>query len=473
MKVTLIKPNIGRMLQGPYIDEGRMEPLQIGVLAGLTPARHEVAFFDDRMQCIPYDDPTDLVAITVETFTAKRAYEIAAEFRQRGVPILMGGVHPSLIPEECLEHADAILVGDAETIWPSIIADAESGRLQRIYRAPPGIAHPGARPRRDLFEGKGYLPMTLMQFSRGCHFQCNFCAVSRYFGGPHYAFMSLLRGLYGVRSRTLTDSNWRKVDEVVGEIASQKRKLIFFVDDNLCANRKAAKELFRALIPLRIRWVSQSSLDMLRDAELMDLMMRSGCLGQVIGFESITPGNLSEMGKGHNLHAFDSYRSQVRILRDYGLQTWAAFVLGYDHETTDSVRRTLDFALESRFTFAAFNILTPYPGTPLYDALRDAGRLLYDGKWWLHPEYRFNYASFRPARMSPEELTQACFDARASFNSLPSIFHRLLDFKTNFRNPVRLFTYLRFNPVFRREVFKKHGMYFGQRSVPGHGLPRR
>ncbi len=451
MKVTLIKPNIGRLLRGPYIDEGRMEPLQIGVLAGLTAQRHEVVFFDDRMEQIPFADPTDLVAITVETYTAKRAFEIAGEYRQRGTPVLLGGMHPMLVPQECLQHADAILLGDAETVWETILTDAEAGRLQRIYRAPPGIAHPGVLPRRDLFAGKGYLPMTLMQFSRGCHFHCNFCSITRYFDSRHFV---------------------RQVDEVVREIAKQKRKLLFFVDDNLCANRKAAKALFRALIPLKIRWVSQSSLDMLQDAEMMELMIQSGCLGHVIGFESITPGNLTEMRKGQNLHAFDGYRSQVRRLRDYGLQTWAAFVLGYDHETRDSIRRTLDFALESRFTFAAFNILTPYPGTPLYDTLRAEGRLLYDGKWWLHPDYRFNYAAFQPARMSAEELTQACFEARATFSSLPSLVHRLLDFKTNLRNPVRLCTYLRFNPVFRKEVFKKHGMYFGQRSSLSHGIPR-
>ncbi len=451
MKLTLIKPNIGRMLHGPYIDEGRMEPLQIGVLAALTPPHHSVCFFDDRMESIAFDEPTDLVAITVETYTAKRAYEIASEYRRRGVPVIMGGVHPTLVPDECLEHADAILLGDAETIWQSMLEDAEHHQLKRVYRASPGVAHPGVLPRRDLFAGKGYLPMTLMQFSRGCHFHCNFCTIAQYFNSRHYV---------------------RHVDEVVREIADQNRRLVFFVDDNLCANRKAAKELFKALIPLKIRWVSQSSLDMLRDAELMDLMIQSGCLGHVIGFESITPDNLSDMHKGHNLRAFDGYRSQVKILRDYGLQTWAAFVLGYDHETRDSIRRTLNFALESRFTFAAFNMLTPYPGTPLYDSLRDQNRLLYDGKWWLHPAYRFNYAPFVPARMTPDELTEACFEARSTFSSLPSLVHRMLDFKTNLRNPVRLFTYLRFNPVFRKEVFKKQGMYFGQRSELSDGWQR-
>jgi radical SAM superfamily enzyme YgiQ (UPF0313 family) len=153
-------------------------------------------------------------------------------------------------------------------------------------------------------------------------------------------------------------------------------------------------------------------------------------------------------------------------MRDYGLQLWAAFTLGYDHDTRESIERTLEFALENKFCFAAFNILMPYPNTPLYRTLEAEGRLLYGGKWWLHPEYRFNYAAFRPKRMSPEELTDACFHARSQFNSIRSIVRRAFDFKTNMRSPYRLGVYLRYNPLFRKEVFKKQGMWFG---LYGHG----
>ncbi|MDH5327303.1 MAG: B12-binding domain-containing radical SAM protein [Gammaproteobacteria bacterium] len=441
MKLTLIKPNIGRMIDGPYVDEGRMEPLQLGVLAALTPADVEVVLHDDRMERIPYDEPTDLVAITVETYTAKRAYEICAEYRKRGVPIILGGFQPTLIPEECAPHADSLFIGDAELLWETVIEDARKGRLKPRYESKPGPPQPRVITRRDIFEGKGYLPMTLLQFSRGCRFTCDFCAISVFFDKTQYL---------------------RNIDEVVQEIQSQNRKLLFFVDDNICSNHEALKQLCRALIPLKVRWVSQGSIDMTKDRELMRLMVQSGCLGNVIGFESLDPDNLKTMKKAPNIKHFSRYREQIQILRDYGLQTWAAFTLGHDGDTLSSIEDTLDFALSNKFTFAAFNILVPYPNTPLYRKLESENRLLYNGKWWLHPDYRFNYATFEPKHMSPDELTHACHDARSRFNSVGSIVTRALDFKTNLRSIYRFGTYLQFNPIFRKEVFKKHGMLFGE-----------
>ncbi len=442
MKLTLIKPNIGRQEHSLYVDEGRMEPLQLGVLAALTPSDVDVALHDDRMETIPYDDPTDLVAITVETYTARRAYEIAAEYRARGVKVVMGGMQPTLIPDEVKPHADAIFIGDAETQWAQVIGDARRGALRPVYQAPVGPAHPGVLTRRDLYEGKGYLPVTLMQFSRGCRYACHFCAVSTYFDRGHYT---------------------RCVSEVVREIASLKQNhLIFFVDDNILSNFEAAKELFRALIPLNVRWVSQASIDMTRDLELMDLMVKSGCIGLVVGFESISKDSLRWMRKSPNLvGGFQSYEPQIEILRDYGLQLWAAFTLGHDYDTQESIAETLDWAMHHRFALAAFNILVPYPSTPLYAKLEAEGRLLYDGKWWLHPQYRFNYAAFRPKHMSADELTEACWECRSTYNRLDFVIRRVFDLKTNLRTLYKLGVYLRYSQIFRKEVFKKHGMRFG------------
>lgn len=440
MKVTLIKPNIGRMERGPYIDEGRMEPLNLGVLGALTPPQVEVAMYDDRMEPIPYDEPTDLVGITVETYNARRSYEISAEFRKRGVPVILGGVHPVLLKDEAAQHADSLFLGDAETLWHQVIDDASRRRLKPLYNAPVGRPQPGTLTRRELFKGKGYLPLTLVQFSRGCRFNCHFCAVARYFQKQQY---------------------YRDIPEVIAEIASQERKLVFFVDDNINSYPELSLKLYREIKALKIRWVSQSTIDMAENRELMDAMLESGCLGHVVGFESVDPRNLKQMRKASNLPRWERYERQLRVMREYGLQTWASFVLGYDFETPDSVRETADFALANKFTFAAFNILMPYPDTPMYRKLEAEGRLLYGGKWWLHPDYRFNSAAFRPASCSPEELTQACWEARKRFNSLSSLVYRALDFKTNMRNPVRFGTYLQFNPIFRKEVFKKHGMRFG------------
>jgi radical SAM superfamily enzyme YgiQ (UPF0313 family) len=443
VKVTFIKPNIGRREHSLYVDEGRMEPLTLGVLAGLTPEDVECRLFDDRMEAVLYDEATDLVAITVETYTARRAYEIADEYRLRGVPVVMGGMHVSLAPEEAVLHADCLVLGDAETIWAQIVEDARGGKLQARYSASPGVAQMGGTlPRRDLYRGKGYLPLSLMQYSRGCKFGCKFCAVSQYFDRKTYM---------------------RRIDEVLREIETLDRRFIFFIDDNIASNRKALKELCHALIGTKVTWVSQASLDSTRDPELMKLMEQSGCWGNVTGFESITEASLRETRKSPNLGKFCNFEHEVAVLRDHGMQTWAAFALGFDNDTLDSIRATVDFALQSKFTFAAFNILMPYPGTPLYKRFVEEDRHLYDGKWWLHPEYRFNNCAFKPALMTAQELTDACHSARKRFNSPLSLLHRFSDLKTNMRSLGRAMTYWYYTLIFRKEVYKKHGMRFGLR----------
>ncbi|MHC5211443.1 MAG: B12-binding domain-containing radical SAM protein [Planctomycetota bacterium] len=443
MKVTFIKPNIGRREHSLYVDEGRMEPLQLGVLAGMTPADVECMLHDDRIESIPYDEPTDLVAITVEIYTARRAYEIADEYRRRGVRVVLGGFHPTLVPDEASEHGDAIVLGDAEHVWSSVVEDARRGLLAPVYEGFPGVPQEGgSQPRRDLFRGKGYLPVTLMQFSRGCRYPCDFCAISVFFDQGHHV---------------------RPTREILAEIEAQDRRFIFFVDDNFLSDHRAAKEFLRALVPLRIRWVSQASIDMTQDAELMDLLAASGCMGNVIGFESLDPRNLRSMKKAPNIGSggLDRYDEACRTLRSYHMQTWAAFTLGHDHDTPESIAQTLDFAQRNRFCFAAFNILMPYPRTKLYARLAAEGRLLWDGQWWLHPEYRFNHAAFVPARMSPDELTEACWRCREAWNSPSSIFTRMWDFKTHMSSPRRLAVYLQYNPIFAREARKKQGMLFG------------
>lgn len=443
MKITFIKPNIGRREHSLYVDQGRMEPLMLGVLAGLTPPDVEVVLYDDRMEEIPYDEQTDLVAITVETYTARRSYEIAGEFRQRGVPVILGGMHATLLPEEASLHADSIFLGDAETLWPQVVEDIRLGKLQKRYLGPPGVAQLGGiMPRRDIFKGKGYLPMALMQYSRGCRFACSFCAVSQYFDKKHYI---------------------RRIDEVLKEVSEQERKFVFFVDDNIASDKNALKELCRELIPIKLKWFSQASLDVTKDNELMRLMADSGCVGNVIGFESISQESLRETKKSPNLPGFSNYANEVRILREHGMQTWAAFTLGYDNDTPESILATMEFALKNRFTFAAFNILMPYPNTPLYRKLEQESRLLYDGKWWLHPEYRFNQAAFIPGKMTAEELTDACHAARKNYNSIPSLIYRFSDMKTNLRTLWSVAAYWKYTMLFRSEVYKKHGMRFGLR----------
>ena len=217
------------------------------------------------------------------------------------------------------------------------------------------------------------------------------------------------------------------------------------------------------MIPLKVRWVSQSSVDHTRDAELMRLFVESGCLGNVIGFESLNVENLRQMRKSANLAAFDGYGEAIETLRAHHLQTWSAFALGYDYDTVETILATCEWGIANHFAFAAFNVLMPYPTTTFYERLKAEGRLLYDGRWWLHPDYRFNYAAFRPARMTPDELTEAAWACRKRWSSWTSIAKRALDLGTNLATPFRFAIYCAYNPLFRREAFKRQGMRLGTR----------
>lgn len=442
MHITLIKPNMGILTDGRrYIDTGRMEPLQLGLLAGMTSPKVSLSLYDDRCEDICYESPTDLVAITVETFTARRSYEIALEYRKRNIPVVLGGFHPTLCPQEVQEYGNSIVIGDAESVWQEVVDDAASHRLKPRYLS--GQMRPqqgGVLPRRELFHGKGYLPITLVQFSRGCQNNCDYCAVGAYSHHLH-AF--------------------RPVADVIDEIKAQDRKLVFFVDDNIVADREATKELCRALIPLQIRWVSQGTIDMVEDSELMALMKRSGCLGHVIGFETLDPRNLRSSGKPNRIHIASEYDEQINALKSYRMQTWAAFTLGYDYDTPDSLFSILEFSLRHKFTFAAYNVLMPYPGTPFYERLKNEERLLYEGKWWLHPDYRFNHASFVPTLMTSDILTQTSFRIRKRWNSPLSLARRFLDIRTNLRSLGAIALFWSYNRVFRSETFKKQDMSFG------------
>lgn len=451
MKLTLIKPTIGQILENPhdprgkpYIDEARMEPLQLAVIAGLTPPDVEVVMYDDRIEQIPYDEPTDLVAITVEIFTAKRAYEIAGEYRKRNVPVIVGGIHPSVVPEESSQYADSVCIGDAEFIWNEVIADVQEGKLKPFYHSRAGCPQNGTIPRKDIFKGKGYLPISLIQFGRGCRHSCNYCITSVYFNAKCF---------------------YRRVDDVIREIQSQKKRLFFFVDDNIVADMPLAKKLFRALIPLKIKWVGQASIEMTRDAELMDLMQKSGCLGHVVGFEAITESGLKALNKSPNLECSSGYKKEIEIIKDHGLNLWAAFVLGHDEDTFDTFARTLEFALENKFWFAAYNVLMPYPKTELYRQLESDNRLLFDGKWWLDPDFRFNHASFLPKHMSPDELTAEAFDIRRKWNSIGSILRRSFNIKANMNLFKSIACYAYYNGLFRKEAFKKQSMKLGRESL--------
>ena len=451
IKIALIKPTIGTKLKSLYIDEGRMEPLQLGIIGAILSNDFDVMLFDDRFEKIDYVKNFKYAFITVETFTAKRAYEISKECKNRGIKTIMGGMHAVLATDEIMQHCDCVVTGDAETTFNEIISDIKNNSLKKIYRGTvAAIPQKNIITKRDLFKNKGYLPITLLQFSRGCIHNCNYCATSQYFCQKHYT---------------------RDINEVIKEIEMQNRKYLFFVDDNFVANKQKAKELLRALIPLKVKWVSQGSIDMLQDKELMELIVKSGCLGFVIGFESINENSLDFMNKKINkLKGFDKFQWEIEQFRNYGLQNWVSFTIGHDTDTIDTIKETYKFALHNKFTFAAFNVLMPYPNTPLYKKLEEEKRLLYNGKWWLDENYKFNYAAYIPKNMTPDELTELGKECRYKFNSLKSLLYRMTDLKTNMSSLERFMLYWMYAPIFKKEVFKKHGMFFGLNRFFKRGL---
>ena len=430
MRILLIKPSISKSILGRYrLNDAPMEPLSLAILAALVPAGHEVTLIDERIQPVPSGATFDLVGITTDTWSASRAYELADGFRRQGSRVVLGGIHASLLPEEAGGHADAVLIGDAEEAWPELIADFGRGQLEPFYRGTQNCPQrDGLVPRRDLLGGKDYLPISLVQSSRGCTFNCHFCSVSRFF------------------NRRL---HHRPVDEVVREIERLERRTVLFVDDNLTLDRNRAKELIRAIKPLKIRWASQAGIDMTEDEELLELMAESGCVGHLIGFESVTEDSLRWLNKSRNLRGFDRYQSVLSRLRKHGLLTWASFIIGNDHDTRETIRETVQFATESRFTLAFFHLLMPYPGTELYDRLSGEGRLLYEGRWWTHPRFTYNSAAFLPRHMRPEELGELAEWANRAFYSTSSIARRLLDPSTHMSSLYHLLFYLRFNLLLR------------------------
>lgn len=450
MRLTLIHPAIGRRARDRrYLRSWQMEPLAPAVLAGLTPRDVEVKFYDDRLEGIPFDEPTDLVALSVETYTARRSYQIASEYRVRGVPVVMGGFHATLCSGEVARYAEAVVVGEAEGIWPRVIDDFRHGRWETIYRqeARPSLA--GAQTDRSIFRGKRYLPVKLVEAGRGCHFKCDFCAIQSYFNSTQTR---------------------RPIDTIIAEIetARTRTNFFFFVDDNITSNMRQAKEFFRALIPLKIRWVSQASINAAHDEEFLDLIARSGCQGLLIGFESLNEETLEQMNKRFNTMR-GGYVAALGNLRRYNIRLYATFIYGYDNDTPQTFADTVEFAQRNAFYMAAFNHLTPFPGTPLYSRMEKTGQLLYEA-WWMDPRYSYNTVPFKPKLMEPEELQRLCLETRARFYSLPSITRRFFD-PVNRSNFFMARHFPMINLILRKEVRQRDRLPLGDEAWGAELIP--
>jgi len=426
----------------------QMEPLPAAMISSLTPNDVEIRFYDDRVEPILYDEPTDGVAISVETYTAKRTYQIASEYRKRGVPVIMGGFHVNLCPDEASQYADAIVLGEAENRWEEVMDDLRHGTLKRKYEKTPRPQLGTVLPDRSIYRGKNYVPIGLVEFGRGCSYHCDFCAIQT------------------VYERT---QNQRPVDTVIEDVkaASENNRMIFFVDDNFTVNKERAKEVLRKLAPLKIRWVSQASIQTSYDDELMKLMADSGCQCVLVGFESLNPESLSAMNKNFNAKRGGPAEASHNFRR-YNTPVYGTFMFGYDPDTRESFREVQEFAQSNALFIGAFNHVTPFPGTPLYQRIEQEGRLLFK-QWWNDENYTYGMIPFRPKQIEPDELKELCFSARKEFYGLRSIWKRGR-FKVNRKDFFSLRAYTLINLMHRMDIRQRQGYPLGDDSWQGSML---
>jgi len=385
MRVLLILPDahMHKLRFGPLLRSMREAPLTLTTLAALTPeaAGIDVKIVDGSVDRIPLDYPADLVGISAITGCALPAYALARHFRQRGIPVVLGGVHVTILPGEAIEHANSIVIGRGERAWPRLIEDFQNGRMKRIYREHPlqddllaGIP----TPRRDLQRRGAYMIPNTVQATRGCRRNCDFCSVP------------------AVWPRFLK----RPVADVLRDLRSIPGGIIAFNDVSLVEDIEYARELFTAMIPLHKKWGGLVTSDSLQNPELLDLMAASGCVYLLVGFESVDQATLRGIHK--NFNRILDYRAAIASLRQRGITIQGCFVFGFDHDHSGTFETTVDMVQKLSVDIPRYSLYTPYPGTALFRRMMDEGRIL-SYNW---NDYDTMHVVIRPHRMSPDKLYQ-------------------------------------------------------------------
>jgi radical SAM superfamily enzyme YgiQ (UPF0313 family) len=408
MKILLVKPR-WFVKDGVYrfLTQVTFQPLHLGILAALSPG-HDVRIVDHDWDEIPFDEPFDLVGLTATTFSSQRAFEIADAFRKKGVRVVIGGVHACLMPEECLQHADAIVVGEAEYVWPRVLQDAAVGALERIYRQDrPTEMDDVPIPRRDLFR---YDPVVgMIQATRGCNHACKFCYL------PSVPWHEHRR---------------RSPDKVYEEMKGIRQNVVFFVDDNLFVDEDYAIALCERIAPLKKAWSVQAPTTITKNLRLLKAMQQSGCFFVQVGFQTVHPDSLERAGVVQN--RIENYREVVRRFHEHGILVQGFFIFGFDNEDQRIFKTAETSIKQLGIEDALLYILTPYPGTPIYDQLKREGRLM------LHERDKYGWANavFTPAKMTARELEQG---VQETYENLFTFFKR--------RAPVQ---FLKWLPFFAR-----------------------
>jgi radical SAM superfamily enzyme YgiQ (UPF0313 family) len=397
MRLLLISPC--RDEHRGYPHALRIPQIALNIIASLTPSHYDVKIVEEELAEVNLDEKCDIVGISTMTSNAPRAYRMAAEFRKRGRTVVIGGVHPSVLPEEAIQYADAVVIGEAEDTWGTLIEDFEHGNLQRFYKSHQPDVSPYPLPRRGLTpKSSGIFNVMPIVTTRGCPYDCEFCCVPQFFGRK-------LRSL--------------PVGKVVSDIQASKGKRFLFLDDNIIGKPRYAKELFKALEPLEIRWVGQASMSFVNDAELMKLAAQSGCVALFFGLESVSTSALKRMRK--SIKELSANEDAIKKVKEYGIVFHASMVFGFDDEDKSIFEDTLEFLMRNKIATVTFNVLTPYPGTRIFDRFKKEGRLLTED--WQY--YDHTTVVFKPKTLTPEELMEGHLWVRKEFYKISSIAKRL------------------------------------------------
>jgi radical SAM superfamily enzyme YgiQ (UPF0313 family) len=402
LKIRLIDP----AYEHPYISHSQkvikeiwFARLTLTALAALTPPEIEVKITDENVEPIDFEEDVDLVGVTGMVMHAPRAYEIAQRFRQRRIPVVMGGPHASSLPLEAKEYADAVVIGEAENVWQGLIEDYKKGCLKPFYQQDTFCSMERLPfPRRDLLRKDAYMTVNCVQTTRGCPHQCDFCHVTHFFGKTYRC---------------------RPVEEVIEEVKRLDGEFVVFIDDNIAGNRHYARELFTQLKPLKKKWASQASMTLTRDPELLRLAAESGCVSLFIGVESLSSENLKEVNKAFN--RAPQFEEAMKALHDHDIMILAGFIFGLDHDDEGVFEKTLRFCERNRIELPSFFILTPLPGTALFQKIEAEGRLLH--KDW--GQYNGATVVFKPKLMTEETLQRGFNWACKEGYSWNSIFKRV------------------------------------------------
>ena len=443
MKILLISPERERKKEEAFLF--RLGFLNLPYVAAVTPPEVEIRIVDEAYERIDFDEKVNLVGLTAQTPAAPRAYQIAGEFRKRGVPVVMGGAHASMLPDEALQHVDAVVIGEAEEVWPALIEDLKKGRLKKTYQGN-GFVHPAILPlpRRDLLHPKFYFPLKLLETTRGCPHRCDFCGVSKFFGFRyrHRPVQEIERELEGLFLKgPVLPPAAKKILSLFNKDLPYflKRRLLYLIDSNVAGDRRFCLDLLSLLKGFDLLWYGHAPVSVAFDPELLQGLSESGCIALNIGFESFSEKNLEAMGKGFNQPS--KYAEAIQRIHDKGIGIMGTFIVGLDDDDPGVFQRIIDFSNQQQIDWALTFIMAPYPGTESFNRLERAGRIL--NRDW--EKYDSLNVVFQPLQMSPEDLRQGMRRVWKEGFSLPSIYQRIL------RRPwIHPFFYLGLNWQFHR-----------------------